>query len=362
MKKILLGIFATLALAASAAASDSYALAGAALPSNAPIKSIPLSHNLKGVSGYVKVRYDYEFTPSEDNPADVGGMNINNASGYSGIIQSKVGQLTTNCSLALQNLYFYKVGNYTFTISESKSSDELNFPHDAENKYDIYFQVTNKLDDNNEPTGELNVELLDQMYSYKDEAKVPLKAAFESVANYTYVTLQNKVSGAGADSEKYFKYKITFENLADNAELTISGQDPTVEYNGETITTVASQYNSDGPVYVYLKHGQTATIGRYESDDVLAHELPQGVTYTIEKMDEDDGYLVMLDNSETSAVTKTVAEISSDEFMTRNATIAGNNRDATVNTGAFAEPWPYMAIIVFGLSGFVIFRRFSRAS
>ncbi|MCQ2571173.1 MAG: hypothetical protein MJ154_02925 [Candidatus Saccharibacteria bacterium] len=362
MKKLLLGAFAALALAASAASSDSFALTGTTLSKDAPVKSIPLVHTLKGVSGRVDVKYTYDFIPSEDNPASVGGSNLKNMSGYSGLVLSKVGKIVSDCSLALQNLYFYKVGNYTFTISEKESSDELNFPHDSENKYDIYFQVTNKLDENNEPTGELNVELLDQMYSYKTESKVPLRANFESVANYTYITLQNKVSGAGADSEKYFKYKITFENLADDAELTIAGQDPTVEYNGETITTVYSQRNSDGPVYVYLKHGQTATIGRYESDKVLAHELPQNVSYTIEKMDNDDDYLVTLDNSEATAVTKTVAGINADEFTTNNTTIAGNNRDATVNTGVFVESWPFMIVVAFGLGGFVIFRRLSRVN
>lgn len=362
MKKVLSIFVAALSLAAVAAVPKSSAVTGATLPYNAPVRSIPLSHTINNASGHVHTGFTFALTPSEDNPAIVGGYNATNIASVNTDANPNTKQVVADCTLSLQNLYFYKVGNYTFTISETASSDELNFPHDSENKYDIYFQVTNKLDANNEPTGELAVSLLDQMYSHKEDAKVSLNARFDSIANYTYISLQNKVTGAGADSDKYFKYKVSFENLPENSTLTVTGQDEEVEYAGETIQTAGTQNPSEGDVYVYLKHGQTATIGNYATRAASARELPQGVSYTIEKVDSDDGYGASMDNSEVTTVTKTVAPIDSEDFATHNVTIAGNSKDATVNTGVFAASWPFLLAASLGLTGFIIFRCLSRAS
>ena len=362
MKKIFIGVFAALALAAFAAMPKTSAVTGATLPNDAATKTIPLSHTIKNASGHIDVGFKFKLIPGADNPATVGGANVTNSARISSDVNPETREISTSCALNLSSFYFYKVGNYTFTIVEKESTDELNFPHDADNKYDIYFQVTNKLDENGKPTGELNVQLLDQMYSYKEDAKVSLSARFESSANYTYVALENEVRGAGADSDKYFKYKISFNGLSEGSELTINGQDAEVEYEGEKIRTVATQNISDGDIYVYLKHGQTVTVGDYVSGDVTAHELPQNVSYTIEKIDSDDGYGITLDNSETNTVSKTVAAIGSESFEANNVTRAANSKDATVNTGVFVASWPFLAAAAFGLGGFIIFRRLSRAS
>lgn len=358
MKKFLGIAAATLALAAFAAVPKTSAVTGASLPNSAPTKRIPLVHTLKNVSGYVDVKYRFSFTPSADNPAPVEGANINNSATIQTNVDPATRQAVADCSLALQNIIFSKVGNYTFTIAEKDSTDELNFPHDSENKYDIYFQVTNKLDSNGEPTGELAVSLLDQMYSYKEDAKVSLNANFESSANYTYVSLESKVSGAGADSDKYFKYKVSFENLPEGTALTVVGQDSEVEYNGETIQTTSTQ---TGDVYVYLKHGQTATIGKYEVGDVTANELPQNTRYTVEKLDKEDGYETKLDSETESSISKIAAAIGTEAFASGNMTIASNDKGATVNTGVFAVSWPYLLAAGLGLVGFFVFRRLSHA-
>lgn len=362
MKKIFIGVFAALALAAFAAMPKSSAISGTTLPKSASVKTIPLSHTIKNVSGKIDVGFDFSLIPGADNPATVGGANMINTAQIITDVNPETREATASCTLNLSSLYFYKVGNYTFTIAERESTDELNFPRDVDNKYDIYFLVTNKLDENGKPTGELNVQLLDQMYSYKEDAKVSLNARFESSANYTYVALENEVRGAGADSDKYFKYKISFNGLAEGSELTINGQDAEVEYEGEKIRTVATQNISDGDIYVYLKHGQTVTVGDYVSGDVTARELPQNVSYTIEKIDSDDGYGITLDDSETNTVSKTVAAIGSESFEVNNVTRAANSKDATVNTGVFVASWPFLAAAAFGLGGFIIFRRLSRAS
>ena len=360
MRKIIGGTLAAAALSFAVFVPKISAAEGVTIPPTEQT-TIPLSHTLTNVSGRVNVHYRFSFTASENNPAFVAGQNLDNSAGVNSDADSRTKTVTANCSLNLQNLRFSKVGDYVFTIAESSSSDELNYPIDT-NKYDIYFQVTNKLDDNNEPTGELQARLLDYMYDYRTESKVSLNAKFTSAANYTFVTLANKVSGSGADADRYFKYKVDFDNISDGAELTVTGQDREIEYNGEAILSTKKYTVSDEPLYVYLKHGQEITIGDYASGSVTAHEIPQRTTYTIEKMDPDDGYNLTLDGADTATVSKAVTAIGADDFRANNATTATNSKDASINTGIFTEPWPYLLAAFLSFSGLIIFRRLSRAS
>jgi hypothetical protein len=257
---------------------------------------------------------------------------------------------------------FSKVGDYTFTLYESAVSDTNGYALDTENKYDIYFQVTNVLDDNGQPTGELRVELVNQMYSYKDDAKVPLSANFSAPAIRSYVTLTSQVKGAAADADKYFKYKVHLEGVNDGTNLAIVGQDATVDYAGEQIPTTATATPTDGVVelVVYLKHGQTVTVGELSSDRLSFGQLPIGVSYSIQKVETDDGYVTTVDDAEGTEVAKNVALIGSENFVANNTTTIVNSKDATVNTGVFAVAWPFLIVAACGLGGFVVVRRLTR--
>ena len=358
MKKIRRAAVAVLALAAAAifvpkASAEEYFVR----LSSGSTMSIPISRKITNVGGHVSVKYTYKLVPSPDNPGYVGGLQSTTNITFNRIVDAGAGETIGNCSLALQNMTFSKVGDYTFTLSEHASTNQSVYPLDTVNKYDIYFQVTNKLDENDEPTGELQVRLLDQMYSYKDDAKVPLRAQFESPANYTYIVLDSKVSGSAADAGKYFKYKVDFTGLVDGATLTIKGQDSSVSYGGETISTKTQYTVGDGDLYVYLKHGQEVTIGKYESQNITAYELPDGISYTITKVEADDGYTSKIDGAEVVTVAKSATISDANDFSIKNVTLAINSKDSTVNTGVLISAWPYMAIALFGLSGFIVFRR-----
>ena len=192
------------------------------------------------------------------------------------------------------------------------------------------------------------------LYDVDGGGKVSVAANFSSEAGYSYISLSNAVTGKAAETDKYFKYKVDFDGVADGAVINVIGQDTEVVSGGRLATT--SEYTvGEGDLYVYLKHGQEVSIGRYESDGVVANELPQGASYTITKVDTADGYETTIDGVATASTEKTVAAID-------NNTIVTNNKEAAVSTGIYTNVLPFAAIAVLSLSGIVIARKFTRSA
>ncbi len=316
--------------------------------------SIPVKHTVTNLSGKVNFQYRFTFTPKEGNPGEVTGINSPVTATAIDQDATKKKMASVDCAFNLTGLTFPKVGDYTFEIAEAASGDPIIFPVDT-NRYEAYFHVYNVLDGNNNPTGELRVEMDNWLYSIKDEAKVGMSADFSSEAGYSYISLANAVTGAAAETDKYFKYQVSFDGLAEGTKLDVAGQDARIA-TGEraTIPTVSEYTVGEEPLVVYLKHGQEVTIGRYDDGAKTASELPQGVNYAIEKIDADDGYTTKIDGEAVAVIEKTVA-------ARDNLTNVTNNKDASVNTGAYISVWPFVAVAVLSVSGLVIMRKVSKS-
>lgn len=307
--------------------------------------SIPVKHTITNVSGSVSLQYKFAFKAKDDNPGEVTGINSPvTAAANTQALANKTA--VVDCSFNLTGLTFPKVGDYAFDIYEISTSDSINFPLDPKH-YEAYFHVYNEVDDNNSPTGALRVEMDDYLYDVEADGKVSVAANFSSEAGYSYITLSNAVTGKAADIDKYFKYKIDFEGITEGTKISVTGQDANVL--GGRLATVNEYTVGDGELYVYLKHGQEVVIGRYENGNVAANELPQGTTYSISKVDE-DGYSATIDGVETNTITKQVVS-------ENNKTNVSNNREASVNTGAFIDVLPFVAVAVFSFSGLIVTRR-----
>lgn len=316
--------------------------------------SIPVKHTVTNLSGKVNLQYKFTFTPKEGNPGEVTGINSPVTAAAIDYDATKSKTALVDCAFNLTGLTFPKVGDYVFEIAEVYSGDPVNFPIDS-NRYEAYFHVYNVVDGEGNPTGELRVEMDDWLYSVKDEAKVGLSANFSSESGYSYISLANAVTGAASDTDKYFKYQVSFDGLADGTKLDVVGQDAEIA-TGEraTIPTVREYTVGDEPLVVYLKHGQEVTIGQYDDGTKSARELPQGVSYEIEKVDADDGYTTKMDGEAVASVEKTVA-------ARDNLTSVTNNKEASVNTGAFVNVWPFVAVAVLSLSGVIIMRKVAKS-
>lgn len=359
MNKILVGL--PVAAVAVFAFASRVSAASNVIYSSMPTgrKTIPITRRVTNIGGKINASFSFSLVEKEGNPAPVRGLQTSTSVNVVEGSPDQTGVWKSNNSLYLGNMSFSKVGDYAFVLTEASTSDEENFPRDT-NEYEIYFRVTNKLDENNNPTGDLNVELMDYLWSKKADSKVGLgDAIFESSGNYTHISLENRVTGDAADTDKYFKYEIGFDGVIAGSVLTVSGQDEEIDYNGETIATVSEYIIGDNTLVVYLKHGQTVTVGERLTRGVTVNELPQGVSYSITKLD-DDGYTTSIDDQVVSTVTKTVAKNDSENFATHNTTVVGNNKESTVNTGAFVSVWPFATIVAVCLGGAFIMRRIAK--
>lgn len=364
MRRILVGAAAIVALVATAFLVPKVSAAsGIGQLSLSGTFTIPIRRKVTNVFGQTRAEFRYRLVEKEGNPAQVGGLQSLTTLSMNAMPDGD-NSVESECRINLQYLRFFKVGSYTLTLNEESTGDSNNYAVDTENKYDIMFEVTNVLDENQMPTGDLKVSLVDQLYSYKDDAKVPLIAQFEAPAIRTYISLTNQVRGAGADADKYFKYAVTLKGMNVGASIIVNGQSRKVSYNGESIIT-ENQFSTSGDeniVYVYLKHGQTATIGLLSSDDGNVMQLPATLEYTIAKVDAEDGYEVTIDGENITERTKVTNIVGSSDFTSTNTTTIINSKDGSVNTGVFIDAWPYLIVAAFGLSGFIIARKIAGRS
>lgn len=322
--------------------------------------SVQILRRVTNVGGRVCTSFDYDIEPSVDNPAEVRNA-PQSATVEMDVIPDKNMVAWGNTFLDFSNAEFTKVGDYSFTVREKAVADAVNF-NKSNDAFDIYFQVTNELDGSGKPTGVLNVEMMDFLYSHKLDEKVSSRIAdFEASANYSYIEITNEVKGAAADADKYFAYLVKFNDIGADSNVTITGQDETIELDGVTFSPRTRWYGGASfDLIVYLKHGQTATIGKYSNGVVEANELRQGLEYTIERLYDDDGYSTEIDGTAGGSTQKVAAAENSDDFDDMNITRVINERNATVKTGVFAMTWPFLLIMAFGVGGFILFRRIAR--
>ena len=162
----------------------------------------------------------------------------------------------------------------------------------------------------------------------------------------------------------------------------------TFSTNGTSDATAPATLTADasGNVKIWLKHNQVATIGLSAASNGIA-QIPlwknatekntYTITETLESTDTfnpQEKYKVFIDTSTvestTGSVTKTLAAIPEDPsdttaadtqlFETSNKTKYTNNKEADPITGIFVNYWPFMLLIVLGLTGAYVFKKSSK--
>ena len=164
------------------------------------------------------------------------------------------------------------------------------------------------------------------------------------IDNKSSIIFSNRVYGNTADQDKYFKYKIDID-VANGETFTITGQDATINYEGQTINTQTTFVKGQDN-YIYLKNGQTATI----IVDSASGTNYVGQSYEIEQLDGSD-YETKIDGvvrKKTSGLT-----------IPRDDTVISftNFRELAPATDMTITIIPFAIIIVFSLMGFIIIKR-----
>ena len=146
------------------------------------------------------------------------------------------------------------------------------------------------------------------------------------------------------DINEYFKFKIEI----DGDGYTILGQDSSVVYNGQTINTI-NTYNGSGDNYVYLKHGQTVTIGLNNGE----YQIPSNSLYSIEEMDASN-YKTYVNNSTGQLKSWLTHAINTPD--SNNVSFV-NNYESTVLTGVFISIIPYIILISLAIIGIYVLKK-----
>ncbi len=250
---------------------------------------------------------------------------------------------TNSYLLDFSNVNFTEVGTYEFEISETNSSNEFVYPKDN-NKYRIVVNVTKEVDSNNVPTDNIIVNV--NQSAYLNDTDTKSEVNFETIA-LTYVTLTKTVTGDLADRNEYFKFKIEIDS---NENLIIDGQDSIITYKGQTINT-SNVYDINTENYVYLKHGQTITIGYNREKDIP--ELLSGTHYTIRELDAENYKTRINDSSNYKK------EIADTILNTPQSNIVNyvNNNESIAFTGVIIRIIPFIVLIIISIFSLYLIRR-----
>ena len=152
-----------------------------------------------------------------------------------------------------------------------------------------------------------------------------------------------------ADKEKCFEYVIDIP--ATGAVTT--GSKFTID-TASTCTGSDDEVTAGTPAKVYLKHGDTVTVGVNNGKN----QLPIGAGYTITN-NAHENYTSKIDGTEQDSVTKTTAAVDDSNFNTQNKTSIENNYDSNPITGIVTNFWFYLVLLMIGAFGvfFIIARR-----
>ena len=267
---------------------------------------------------------------------------------------------TSTATLNLSTVTFDELGDYVFEITESDSADSTTYPVDTTNKYQFCITVRNELNGTT-PTGNLVATLINP--TDKDNHKLSdYNLNYESTSQHTYIELTKNVTGDGARLDSYFKFEITFDddriNVGDkiivaNTETGSNYYTTTSQYSEETV-------DANKKITVYLKHGQTITIGKTADG---TNQLPINANYKIKEIEDStkhETYTTTVNGVTTTEINKTTVDVDNDNFNSNNKTTFINNKTLEPVTGIFINVMPFVALIALAFVGIMVIKKTSK--
>jgi len=318
--------------------------------------TITLSHEVSNVTNAVTNDFTYTITNTvKPDGATVSGAPTTATVSFNNVtpVDNKAKAST---SINFANADFSKVGDYTFTITESTSTDATNYPIDAsKNDYSAIVQVRYYTD----PT--TNVADTSRYVAYialenKDGDKIgshtdsTLDATWGSAAARTYFQIGTTTTGNLSDPSTCFAYEISIP--AGNG---VTAGDEFAINSSTSCTGGATSVTAGTPATIYLKHGDSATVGQ----NGTTNQLPVGASYTITKTDTTDEYKTYIDGSTTESrtITKTTVPITDTNFASTSLTEIENNKNTDPMTGIVTNVWTYIILMIVGFFGFILLAR-----
>ena len=290
-----------------------------------------ITRTINNVTNAVTNTFTYTITPDADNPSGgATGVPTSATVVFNNVTPTQSNTAVQTGEIDLSGASFSKVGNYKFLVTETASTKASNYPVDSTDKYVI--QVSVRFDTTN-PTEKV---LTINATSGEGTSATKLSTAnfpFASGSSLSYLSLTKQVSGNMADMEKCFKFKVNVNG----------GGSATYIVNGQTCDEASTTVQNGG--YVYVKHGETITIGKNGNDG----QLPIGATYTLVEEDADD-YATTITGATSSGATNKTAQ---GTIGAINSITFNNTWDEDTLTGIFLKVLPYVVVIAIAVAGIV---------
>lgn len=330
--------------------------------------SIDVYSNIYNASSAIDAQFKYEVVPDAENPTGAVGEPTEFTIDFGGILPEN-NMTTLVYPLSFADVEYKTYGVYKYVISEVSSSNP-DYKVSSE-KYEIYVTYAND-----------GLYVYQQARNLADDTKGNINFNHEPL--YSYIRINLTVIGDDMDKQEYFRFKTYVDSLCIGCMYDMIGQDEYVNYNGETIktndkyTVSGSQavgnhvkyavqknddkktfrravsnggdatrrnatYVADVPNYVYLKDGQSVTIG-------LGHDgIEQIPVGTLVRVIGDENlnvrkWTMYIDGIETREFEHYVGKnIDFDIVLERNMLVP--------NTGLSAEVLPFVVLIGVGVVG-----------
>ena len=305
--------------------------------------AVTLKREINNVSSAVTNTFTYTITPGTSNPGTVTGLPATTTIVLNNVAPTG-GKVVGSVNIDFTTAVFNALGDYTFVITETGSSDSVNYPTSTDS-YTAYVSVRNEMS-GTVPTGN-HVAVLgwvsetagNKLTTYTGTNS---EAVFAGGAVRTYAVVSKNVTGNAAEIDQCFELAVTFTGAAGanfdfESDTTCTGNPSTVSGNGSTS--------------IYLKHGDIAYLGGNGS--TIASEIPVGITWSVAEQGASD-YETYIDgsttNSKTSA-TKTTAIATAQTFNDTNRINVVNHKESAPNTGIVLSILPFVIIAMIGIVG-----------
>ncbi len=292
---------------------------------------VPVTRNVVDVTNPVTNTFTYSVEAGDDNPGEVTGLNDSFTIIFDGTESVATNTASKVGYLSFSGVTFPEVGDYSFKVKETASTDETTYPV-ASDEYYVYVSVRY---DTDAMDGTMVANVLTQGRLNGTGEKTDL--VYPSNSRFTSLVINHTVSGDLADIDKYFTVKVKI-NGNDGDVYSVSGgsndsNPDTIEANVETT--------------FLLKHGESLTIG----NDGSLNQLLIGTEYVITQ-EVAENYTTTFDDEVVLTTTKnTVVSPSGNE------TNINNDFRSNPLTGIIMNILPFVAVIGISLVGIVLFSK-----
>jgi len=331
MKKLKLFMAAMIAAITVAGMSGVQAAAASVTVGTTPANhEFTISRTITKAKNAITNTFGYTITADSNNLDGVTGFPTTATVAFNNV-SPESGTATATGTIDLSGVKFTKNGDYTWTVTETSSTDATNYPVQAaaEKSYKIRISVRNTSSTNLSSDQAKEVTI----FGYEvgagtngaDQKLAQPTMPFTSETQYKHIEIKKEVTGNMADVDKCFDVDVT---ISGSGTYTVSGGCS----NPASITAGSATTLS-------LKHNDTIIIGRGTNE-----EMPINLEYSYAEK-------AATNYTQVSGASVTDKKVSSTDATNVNQIV--NNYESATITGAFLNVLPYVVIVAIAVAGVV---------